>query len=87
LYLTDFLKCTFLRENVKNRAFGGGIKSTRLAVHHAGIKHGVVLGKSTLYSYRFWSSLGPAPTLEDCWGRHARGIIQAEVMTLHDAKL
>jgi hypothetical protein len=41
LYLTDFLKCTFLGEFNKNRAFSGGQKLKAAGVYQARIKHDV----------------------------------------------
>jgi hypothetical protein len=40
LYLTDFLKCTFLRENAQNRTSYGGEKSRMSAVYRPAINQG-----------------------------------------------
>jgi len=39
LYLTDFLKSTFLRENAKNRGFYGAEKLKTATVYPSGINH------------------------------------------------
>jgi hypothetical protein len=39
LYLTDFLKSTFLRENTQNRAFYGGINYGAIPIYNPAINH------------------------------------------------
>jgi len=41
LYLTDFLKYAFLRENAKNRVYHGVEKSTAACIYQAVINHPV----------------------------------------------
>jgi hypothetical protein len=58
LYLTDFLKCIFLRENAKNRAFSGGEKLKAAAVYQTVINQGASLWKSGLCSRYLYPSPG-----------------------------
>jgi hypothetical protein len=65
LYLTDFLKCTFLGEIVKNRAFCGGQKLKAVSLYHPAINPGALnlklvvrllhhaVGRRRLVSVRF----------------------------------
>ena len=47
LYLTDFLKCTFLRENAQNRAFYGGEYSDAAVIYYADVNYRSGLRKLT----------------------------------------
>src|SRR5262249_38875948 len=51
---TGFLKCTFLRENAKNRAICGGRKSTGALVYQARINQGASPWKPARRLYFFY---------------------------------